>query len=161
MSLLTEKLDLFREQAAAITQTINAIARLIDVETAEGSHGKRIATIQRTICEHFDLPLEAMSSRIRTNRYAHPRQIALFLSRELTKHSNEQIGHAFRPDMDHGTVTHACNTVQSRYDTEKTYRATVDTLRARCIERIEVATMPLFDFVNSKSATAPTSPARL
>ena len=102
-----------------------------------------------------------MSSRIRTNRYAHPRQIALFLSRELTKHSNEQIGHAFRPDMDHGTVTHACNTVQSRYDTEKTYRATVDTLRARCIERIEVATMPLFDFVNSKSATAPTSPARL
>lgn len=153
MSTLTDKLDTFHDQFAALISTAQTIARLIDVETAEGSHSKRIGIIQRVVCEHFHLPIEAMSSRVRTHRYAHPRQIALFLSRELTKHSLEDIGKAFRPDMDHGTVCHACASVRSRKDTEPDYAATVAMIRARCVERIDTATMPLFDYINSAKAS--------
>lgn len=151
MKLLEEKLALFRQQSSDITDTIAAIARLIDVDTTEGSHSKRIGIIQRTVCEHFDLPLESMASRVRTNRYAHPRQIALFLSRELTQHSVTDIARAYRPDMDHSTVTFACHSVQKQADTSHEYRETIATLRARCVERIEYATMPLFALIHSKN----------
>jgi chromosomal replication initiation ATPase DnaA len=153
MSTLTDKLDTFRDQFADLMSTAQTIARLIDVDTAEGSHSKRIGIIQRTVCEYFDLPLESMSSRVRTHRYAHPRQMAILLSRELTKHSLEDIAKAFRPDMDHGTVCHACASVADRRDTDKAYAATFSMLRARCVERIDTATLPLFDFVNSKKAS--------
>lgn len=150
MSTLTQQIELYRKQSSELLVTMNAIARILDVEAPNGSHSKRISIIQRTVCDHFDLPIEAMHSRIRTTRYANARHIAIYLARELTKNSLTEIAKAFRPDMDHGTACHAINAVQDKHDVDKALKATIAQLRATCVERINTATMPLFDYANTK-----------
>jgi len=51
-----------------------------------------------------------MYSQKRTRTIARPRQVAMWLSRELTSHSLPEIGEAFG-GRDHTTVLHACRTV--------------------------------------------------
>lgn len=146
---LHELLTTFRRQATDTMNTINSICRVLDID-AHGSHSKRIGIIQTIVCQHYEINTAAMMSRIRTKRYTEPRHLALFLSRELTKHSLEDIAHAFRPDMDHGTVIHACNAVTSRMQTDEVFAAVVDKLRARCVEAIENITMPLFAYAKTQ-----------
>ena len=52
------------------------------------------------------------------------RQVAMFISRRLTKCSLQDIGEAFG-GRDHGTVIHACKTVQLRVDKEESLRQVV------------------------------------
>jgi chromosomal replication initiator protein len=59
------------------------------------------------VAEHFDVRLADMTSRRRPASIAFPRQVAMFLSRSLTKGSLMEIGEAFG-GRDHGTVIHAC-----------------------------------------------------
>ena len=54
-----------------------------------------------------------MTSKRRLASIAYPRQIAMYLSRELTPATLVEIGDAFG-GKDHGTVIHACKTVKSR-----------------------------------------------
>ena len=94
MNPLDQHLSVFKRQASDLMQTIHAICSLFDVEGAGVSPNKRIAAIQRTVCEYYDLPLSIMSSRIRTQRNAQARHVALYLSRELTKLPLETIASA-------------------------------------------------------------------
>ena len=71
-----------------------------------------------------------MLSRRRPNHIAVPRQIAMYLSRELTKHSLQEIGEAFG-GRDHGTVIHACRQVENLVDQDDTVRHSVDYLRSQ------------------------------
>ncbi len=144
MNPLDQHLSVFKRQASDLMQTIHAICSLFDVEGAGVSPNKRIAAIQRTVCEYYDLPLSIMSSRIRTQRNAQARHVALYLSRELTKLPLETIASTFRRDMDHGTVCHACKAVTTRLETDHAFTSTLATLRVNCIESIESITMPLF-----------------
>jgi chromosomal replication initiator protein len=70
-----------------------------------------IATIQKVTAQHFKVPVDAMKSKVRTANYAFPRQVAIFLSREITDCSLTQIGHRFG-GRDHTTVIHACNKIK-------------------------------------------------
>jgi chromosomal replication initiation ATPase DnaA len=146
---LHELLITFRRQATDTMNTINAICRTLDID-AHGSHSKRIGVIQAIVCQHYEINVSAMMSRIRTKRYTEPRHLALFLARELTKHSLEDIAHAFRPDMDHGTVIHAVNAVTARLQCDPEFYATVGTIRTRCTEAIENITMPLFAYAKAQ-----------
>jgi chromosomal replication initiator protein len=150
MKTLTENIEIYRQQSAALLVTINAITRILDVKTTNVSHSKRISIIQRTICEHFDLPVEAMHSRARTNRYVTARHIAIYLSRELTKHSLAEIAKAFRPDMDHGTACFAVKCIQNRLDVDKPFNSTIALLRNTCAERITTSTADLLDYAKTK-----------
>ena len=79
-----------------------------------------IDQIQRKVAEHFDVRLADMTSKRRPANIAFPRQVAMYLSRELTGTSLSDIGDAFG-GKDHGTVIHACKLVKSRIeDDEKT-----------------------------------------
>ena len=71
-----------------------------------------IDAIQKRVAEYFELRHSDMLSRRRPNHIAVPRQIAMYLSRELTKHSLQEIGEAFG-GRDHGTVIHACRQVEN------------------------------------------------
>lgn len=61
------------------------------------------------VCERFDLSREVLFSRARPNRVAWPRQVAMYLIRQLLKWTFADIGHFFK--RDHGTVVWACQTV--------------------------------------------------
>jgi chromosomal replication initiator protein len=79
-----------------------------------------IDQIQRRVAEHFDVRLADMTSKRRPANIAFPRQIAMYLSRELTGSSLTDIGDAFG-GKDHGTVIHACRLVKKRIaEDEKT-----------------------------------------
>lgn len=75
--------------------------------------GVSIRLIKRIVCQRFDLPLDAMESPCRKRREAHPRQLAMRLSREFTHKSLPNIGRHFG-GRDHTTVIHAIRAVELR-----------------------------------------------
>lgn len=89
-----------------------------------------IDTIQKKVAEYFELRHSDMLSRRRPNHIAVPRQIAMYLSRELTKHSLQEIGEAFG-GRDHGTVIHACRQVENLNEQDEKARHSVDYLKAQ------------------------------
>ena len=66
--------------------------------------------VQKTVSDFYKIKVADMFSQRRTRAIARPRQVAMWLARELTTHSLPEIGDAFG-GRDHTTVMHACRTV--------------------------------------------------
>lgn len=66
--------------------------------------------IQKIICQYYKVTLDVLKSKSRKQAIAHPRHMAVYLSRVLTKHSLEAIGKEF--NRNHATILHAVNFVQ-------------------------------------------------
>jgi chromosomal replication initiator protein len=87
-----------------------------------------LVDITAATCHHFSLtPAELLSSS-RAARIAWPRQLAMYLARELTGNSLPTIGRHFG-GRDHTTVLHACRRAASRITTDPAARLAVDDLR--------------------------------
>lgn len=71
-----------------------------------------IENIQKTVAEYFKLRASDMLSSKRSRSIARPRQMAMALAKELTKHSLPEIGNAFG-GRDHTTVLHATRKIKS------------------------------------------------
>ncbi|MFN2541210.1 MAG: chromosomal replication initiator protein DnaA [Chthoniobacterales bacterium] len=97
---------------------------LKDILQEEARHSITIEQIQRRVAEHFDVRLADMTSKRRPANIAFPRQVAMYLARELTKASLNEIGDAFG-GRDHGTVLHACKLVKRRMKEQDTLRQTI------------------------------------
>ncbi len=105
--------------------TIEMVEGLLrDVLHEEGRFSISIETIQKRVAEHFDIRLADMTSKRRPENIAFPRQIAMFLSRQLTESSLNTIGEAFG-GRDHGTVLHACRLVKDRMEVDASVRQVV------------------------------------
>ncbi len=88
---------------------------LRDIFQEQARRAVTIEQIQRKVAEHYDVRLADMTSKRRPANIAFPRQVAMFLSRELTNCSLSDIGDAFG-GKDHGTVIHACKLVKRRIE---------------------------------------------
>ena len=97
---------------------------LRDILQEEARRAVSIDQVQRKVAEHYDVRLADMTSKRRPANIAFPRQIAMFISRRLTKNSLQDIGEAFG-GRDHGTVIHACKTVQDRMDKQESLRQVI------------------------------------
>ncbi len=96
---------------------------LKDLLQEEARRSINVDQIQKRVAEHFDIRIADMTSKRRPANIAFPRQIAMFLTRELTKLSLCEIGEAFG-GRDHGTVLHAHRLVKERsVKDEKTRQA--------------------------------------
>jgi chromosomal replication initiator protein len=111
-------------RAAAFTSltgkklNVDAVENLLhEVLHEEGRMNITIEGIQKRVTEHFDLRPSDIVGRRRPQNIAFPRQIAMYLSRQLTESSLNTIGEAFG-GRDHGTVLHACRMVKDRMDVE-------------------------------------------
>lgn len=71
-----------------------------------------IENIQKTVADYYRIRVVDLLSKKRTRAIARPRQIAMYLARELTQLSLPEIGVAFG-DRDHTTVLHACKTIEN------------------------------------------------
>jgi chromosomal replication initiator protein len=100
---------------------------LKDILHEESRRTVTMDLIQRKVAEHFDIRVADMTSKRRPANIAFPRQIAMYLARELTKCSLADIGEAFG-GRDHGTVLHAHRLVQERMRNEEKIRHTVSFL---------------------------------
>ncbi len=100
---------------------------LRDLLSEEGRFAINIEGIQKKVAEHYDIRLADMTSKRRPENIAFPRQIAMFLSRQLTENSLNSIGEAFG-GRDHGTVMHACRLIKGRMEVDASVRQTVNFL---------------------------------
>ena len=105
---------------------------LREVLHEEGRQSVTIETIQKKVAEHFDIRLADMASKRRPENIAFPRQIAMFLARQLTDSSLNTIGEAFG-GRDHGTVLHACRLVTDRMQVDSQVRQVVNYLEKQLL----------------------------
>jgi chromosomal replication initiator protein len=89
----------------------------------------RIADIQRATAEAFSLPLRELLSKRQDRRCARPRQVAMYLARELTVHSLPEIGREF--DRDHTTIMHGIAQVEALMAQKPEFAARVEAIRTR------------------------------
>jgi len=83
--------------------------------------------ILRLVTSHFQIKVTELQSRRRTKAIAHPRQIAMFLARSITRHSLEEIG-GFFGGRDHTTVLYAVEQIEKQMKSDDRFRATIQGL---------------------------------
>ena len=103
-------------------ETVETLLREILQE--EGKVAISVGEIQKRVADYFDIRLADMTSKRRPENIAFPRQIAMYLARQLTEHSLCAIGESFG-GRDHGTVLHACRQVRDRMEVEAKVRQDV------------------------------------
>lgn len=89
-----------------------------------------IDTIKHVVAEHYSIRMQDFEVRNRTRSVAFPRQIAMYLSRELTDSSLPKIGEEFG-GRDHTTVIHACEKIAEDIKHDPAFAHTVEQLIGR------------------------------
>ena len=86
--------------------------------------------IQEVVSARFHVKISELKSRRRSKTLVHPRQIAMYLSRELTDASFPEIGRHFG-GKDHTTIIHACRQIAKAQEADGAVKATVESLKAQ------------------------------
>lgn len=90
--------------------------------------------IQEAVCAQFHVKMSELKSRRRSKTLVHPRQIAMFLCRELTDASYPEIGRQFG-GKDHTTIIHACRQVSKAKEADTALQTTLETLKEHILRR--------------------------
>lgn len=110
--------------------TRDALEHLLrDTLDQEQQEKLSIESIQRAVADFYDIRLADMTSKRRPQSIAMPRQVAMFLSRELTQHSYPMIADAF--GKNHATVLHACRLITDKMTREPEIRQAVITIQQK------------------------------
>jgi len=147
IQLIAGKLDQnIRELEGALTK-IHGLALLeggtITVELVREALGDEpaipriritISQIIDAVTQHFNVRLSDLQGKRRSRSIAFPRQVCMYLARDLTNHSLEEIGGHFG-GRDHSTVLHAYRTIDKLCDNDQNIRATLDALVAGLTEK--------------------------
>jgi len=137
-SMLAERIDSnIRELEGAVTKLLGFAgvsglpisAELAREALRELFHARRgqptMEDILTLVTEHFSVRLSDLQSKKRTNAIAYPRQVAMFLARQITRHSLEEIG-GFFGGRDHSTVIYAVDKIQELHEQDPATRALLD-----------------------------------
>lgn len=87
--------------------------------------------IQEIVAEFYDIDLKEMIGRKRSQNIAYPRQIAMYLTREMTDLSLPKIGEEF--DRDHTTVIHAYDKITEELETKLDLQENIEEIREKII----------------------------
>jgi chromosomal replication initiator protein len=86
-----------------------------------------IDEIQKKVSEHFNIPQREMHSKRRARSVARPRQVAMYLAKQLTSRSLPEIGRKF--ERDHTTVMHAVRKIEELCAIDSSLAEDVELLR--------------------------------
>jgi chromosomal replication initiator protein len=120
-----------------IAAHVQLVGRDITLESAHEvlhdllrSHERRVTIdeIQRRVAEHFNIRLGEMTSERRARAVARPRQVAMYLAKQLTTRSLPEIGRKFG-GRDHTTVMHAVRKIEELRSTDPALAEDVELLR--------------------------------
>jgi chromosomal replication initiator protein len=129
-----------RELEGALNRLIahaNLFGRAVTLEGAQEvlqdvlrAHDRRVTIeeIQRKVAEHYNIRLSDMSSPRRARNVARPRQVAMYLAKQLTSRSLPEIGRRFG-GRDHTTVMHAVSRVAELMQQDNAFAEDVELLR--------------------------------
>jgi chromosomal replication initiator protein len=128
-----------RELEGALTRLVahaQLVGGQVSLETAQDllqdllrAHDRRLTMeeIQKRVAEHFKIRVSDMSSARRSRAVARPRQVAMYLSKQLTSRSLPEIGRAFG-GRDHTTVMHAVRKIEELVKTDSAFAEDVELL---------------------------------
>jgi chromosomal replication initiator protein len=129
-----------RELEGALNRLIahaNLFGRPVTLESCQEvlhdilrAHDRRVTIeeIQKRVAEHYNIRLTDMSSARRARNVARPRQVAMYLSKQLTSRSLPEIGRRFG-NRDHTTVMHAVSRVAELMQSDAGFAEDVELLR--------------------------------
>ncbi|MBP0494707.1 chromosomal replication initiator protein DnaA [Roseomonas indoligenes] len=129
-----------RELEGALNRLIahaNLFGRPVTLESCQEvlhdilrAHDRRVTIeeIQKRVAEHYNIRLTDMSSARRARNVARPRQVAMYLSKQLTSRSLPEIGRRFG-NRDHTTVMHAVSRVAELMQGDAGFAEDVELLR--------------------------------
>ena len=86
-----------------------------------------IDEIQKKVAEHFNISVKELQSSRRARTVARPRQVAMYLAKQLTSRSLPEIGRKF--DRDHTTVMHAVRKVEELIIEDQSLAENIEILR--------------------------------
>ena len=99
--------SLLEEQPIGLAMAIKILKDVV----RETSRTVSIEIIQKTVADFFRIPLSELRAKKRTRNIVLPRQLAMYISRQLTAQSLPEIGNAFG-GKDHTTVLHSCKKIE-------------------------------------------------
>lgn len=91
-----------------------------------------IDEITKSVCEYYHIPYKELMGKKKTKEISMPRQIAMYLCRELTGNTYPHIGTAFN-GRDHSTVMHACTKVTKAMEKDIHFREKIEDLKTKII----------------------------
>lgn len=103
---------------------------LKDLVTQNKSKKITITDIQEAVASFYDVQIESFASKKRTKSIAFPRQIAMYLARELTDYSLPKIGEVFG-GRDHSTVIHAHEKISKMITEDERFRQELEEVENR------------------------------
>jgi len=111
-----------------------AVARSQLKDMLSNPHQSKITidAIQRAVADYFNLSSQELKGKKRTKTVAFPRQLAMYICREITEYSTTEVGLEFG-GRDHTTVMYACQRIENRIRTD----ATVETIIQNLIRDIK------------------------
>ena len=107
--------------------TLQMAQMALDGQIDAGTKHIGMSDIIDVVSRHFNIRLADLQSKKRSQSIAEPRQICMYLARQLTKHSLEEIG-GHMGGRDHTTVMHACGKIEDLRKGDSNMRAVLDQL---------------------------------
>lgn len=108
-----------------VVPTISIAKELLaDILVTQQDKSINVNTIKKVVGKHFNIKIEDFNSKRKTQSVAWPRQIAMFLTTELTDLSLPEIGREF--NRDHSTIVHGRDLVKEKIDTDPFFTAEIN-----------------------------------
>lgn len=120
-----------------IAAHVMLVGRPVTLETAQdvlrdllraNDRRTNVEDIQRKVAEHYNMRVSDMHSPRRSRAVARPRQVAMYLAKQLTSRSLPEIGRKFG-GRDHTTVLHAVSKIEELCQNDPVFREDIDLLR--------------------------------
>jgi len=103
---------------------IKLAKEIIQKFVTQENKGISVENIAKLVAEHFDVPLDTLSSKTRKRKVVIARQLSMYLAKNYTENSLQNIGNNFG-GKDHSTVIYSINTVKDLMHTDSLFRDTV------------------------------------
>jgi chromosomal replication initiator protein len=129
-----------RDLEAALTKLVayaELVHREITLEIAQNQlkdvfsqskHGNvTIDNILRVVADYYKLSYNDLKGKKRTKNIAFPRQVAMYIARDITEYSTTELGFEFG-GRDHTTVMHACQKIEERLKLDPNLESTIQSL---------------------------------
>ncbi|MCC8141214.1 MAG: chromosomal replication initiator protein DnaA [Lachnospiraceae bacterium] len=107
-----------------------AIQELQNIISPETPHEVTPQLIIEVVSEHFGITVDQIMSKARSNDISKPRQIAMYLCKNMTDHPLDSIGQLLG-GRDHSTIIHGIKKVSDEMMVDESFRQTVETVRKK------------------------------
>lgn len=103
----------------------NTAIVLADIFESKKKKVINVKLIKEVICKEFDITISDIDSKKRTRQIAYPRQIAMYITRQITELSLPKIGEEFG-GRDHSTVIHAYDKIEKDMQEDPVFKIKVN-----------------------------------